>query len=43
MTEMQAMEAVRNGIDIVCQLPGNALLIGEMGIGNTRASLSWLV
>lgn len=38
MTEMQAMEAVRNGIDIVCQLPGNALLIGEMGIGNTSCA-----
>ena len=38
MTEAQAQQAVANGMDIVRQLPGNALLIGEMGIGNTSAA-----
>lgn len=38
MTESQAQQAVTNGMDIVRQLPGNALLIGEMGIGNTSAA-----
>jgi nicotinate-nucleotide--dimethylbenzimidazole phosphoribosyltransferase len=35
MTAAQCAQAIANGIDIVKSLPGNALLLGEMGIGNT--------
>ncbi|HPZ56545.1 nicotinate-nucleotide--dimethylbenzimidazole phosphoribosyltransferase [Ottowia sp.] len=35
MTAAQCAQAIANGIDIVKRLPGNALLLGEMGIGNT--------
>jgi nicotinate-nucleotide--dimethylbenzimidazole phosphoribosyltransferase len=38
MTPEQCQQAVRNGQDIVKGLPGNALLLGEMGIGNTSAA-----
>ena len=38
MTEGQCLEAIANGQAIVRQLPGNALLLGEMGIGNTSAA-----
>lgn len=38
MTEAQCEQAVRNGQQLVLRLPGNALLIGEMGIGNTSAA-----
>jgi nicotinate-nucleotide--dimethylbenzimidazole phosphoribosyltransferase len=38
MTADQCAQAVRNGVDIVRGLPGNALLLGEMGIGNTSAA-----
>ncbi|QTD46852.1 nicotinate-nucleotide--dimethylbenzimidazole phosphoribosyltransferase [Ottowia testudinis] len=35
MSAAQCADALRNGIELVKQLPGNALLLGEMGIGNT--------
>lgn len=35
MTPAQCQEALVNGRDVVRSLPGNALLLGEMGIGNT--------
>jgi nicotinate-nucleotide--dimethylbenzimidazole phosphoribosyltransferase len=38
MTQAQCLEAIGNGQAIVQQLPGNALLLGEMGIGNTSAA-----
>ncbi len=38
MTQAQCLEAIAHGRAIVKQLPGNALLLGEMGIGNTSAA-----
>ncbi len=38
MTEAQCAQAVRTGRDVVRDLPGNALLLGEMGIGNTSSA-----
>lgn len=38
MTQAQRDQALNNGVQIVKQLPGNALLLGEMGIGNTSAA-----
>ena len=38
MTAEQCQQALQNGRDIVKGLPGNALLLGEMGIGNTSAA-----
>lgn len=38
MTEEQCGQAVRNGMNLVKALPGNVLLPGEMGIGNTSAA-----
>ena len=38
MTETQRDEALQHGIDLLKGLPGNALLLGEMGIGNTSAA-----
>ena len=38
MTPAQCLQAFQNGQDIVKGLPGNALLLGEMGIGNTSAA-----
>ena len=38
MTVEQREEALQHGIDLVKGLPGNALLLGEMGIGNTSAA-----
>ena len=38
MTAAQCQQALQNGCDIVKGLPGNALLLGEMGIGNTSAA-----
>lgn len=38
MTAAQRDQAMANGQDIVKGLPGNALLLGEMGIGNTSAA-----
>ncbi len=38
MTRVQCEQAVHNGIELLRGLPGNALLLGEMGIGNTSAA-----
>ncbi|MFM9879982.1 MAG: nicotinate-nucleotide--dimethylbenzimidazole phosphoribosyltransferase [Burkholderiaceae bacterium] len=38
MTPAQCAQAIANGRDVVRSLPGNALLLGEMGIGNTSAA-----
>lgn len=38
MTESQCEQALANGMELVRGLPGNALLLGEMGIGNTSAA-----
>jgi nicotinate-nucleotide--dimethylbenzimidazole phosphoribosyltransferase len=38
MTAAQCDEALQHGINLVKDLPGNALLLGEMGIGNTSAA-----
>ena len=38
MTSEQCERAIHAGRDIVAALPGNVLLLGEMGIGNTSAA-----
>jgi nicotinate-nucleotide--dimethylbenzimidazole phosphoribosyltransferase len=38
MTTAQCNAALQHGMDLVKTLPGNALLLGEMGIGNTSAA-----
>ncbi|TSE24966.1 nicotinate-nucleotide--dimethylbenzimidazole phosphoribosyltransferase [Tepidimonas aquatica] len=38
MTDAQCAQALQHGIDLVRRLPGNVLLLGEMGIGNTSAA-----
>lgn len=38
MTPAQCETALANGAALVKELPGNALLLGEMGIGNTSAA-----
>jgi nicotinate-nucleotide--dimethylbenzimidazole phosphoribosyltransferase len=38
MTPTQCAEAMAHGARIVASLPGNAILLGEMGIGNTSAA-----
>ena len=38
MTRAQCHRALANGIELLKGLPGNALLLGEMGIGNTSAA-----
>lgn len=38
MSEQQCAQAMAHGVTIVQGLPGNALLIGEMGIGNSSAA-----
>ncbi|RYF32928.1 MAG: nicotinate-nucleotide--dimethylbenzimidazole phosphoribosyltransferase [Comamonadaceae bacterium] len=38
MTADQCAQAIANGRDVVRALPGNALLLGEMGIGNSSAA-----
>ena len=38
MTTQQCTEAVERGRDVVRRLPGNVLLLGEMGIGNTASA-----
>lgn len=38
MSAAQCQQALQNGARIVASLPGNALLLGEMGIGNTSAA-----
>jgi nicotinate-nucleotide--dimethylbenzimidazole phosphoribosyltransferase len=45
MSAEQCAQAVRNGRELVAGLPGNAVLLGEMGIGNTSSAsllLAWL-
>jgi nicotinate-nucleotide--dimethylbenzimidazole phosphoribosyltransferase len=38
MSSAQCAQAMRQGAQLVASLPGNALLLGEMGIGNTSAA-----
>ena len=38
MTAVQRDAALQHGLELVKGLPGNALLLGEMGIGNTSAA-----
>jgi nicotinate-nucleotide--dimethylbenzimidazole phosphoribosyltransferase len=38
MSAAQCREAIANGRDVVRALPGNVLLLGEMGIGNSSAA-----
>ena len=38
MSEAQCAQAVQAGREVVRELPGNALLLGEMGIGNTSSA-----
>ena len=38
MTTAQCEQAIGNGLALVQDLPGNAVLLGEMGIGNTSAA-----
>jgi nicotinate-nucleotide--dimethylbenzimidazole phosphoribosyltransferase len=38
MSAAQCEQAIANGREVVRRLPGNALLLGEMGIGNTSAA-----
>ncbi|HEX4843567.1 MAG TPA: nicotinate-nucleotide--dimethylbenzimidazole phosphoribosyltransferase [Limnobacter sp.] len=38
MSIEQCQQAVNNGVELVRTLPGNVLLLGEMGIGNTSSA-----
>ena len=38
MTAEQCAQAIANGRDVVRALPGNAVLLGEMGIGNSSSA-----
>jgi hypothetical protein len=38
----QCAQALRHGVDLVQGLPGNVLLLGEMGIGNTTSAAALL-
>ncbi len=38
MSALQCQQAIQNGMQLVRELPGNVLLLGEMGIGNTSAA-----
>lgn len=38
MTDVQCQQAIDNGRALLQTLPGNAILIGEMGIGNTSSA-----
>lgn len=38
MTTAQCEQAIAHGVALVKDLPGNAVLLGEMGIGNTSAA-----
>jgi len=38
MTHAQCLQAIANGREVVRALPGNVVLLGEMGIGNTSAA-----
>ena len=41
MSAAQCNVAIASGAALVKDLPGNALLLGEMGIGNTSAASNW--
>ena len=41
MTAAQCEQALINGAQLLADLPGKALLLGEMGIGNTSAPPLW--
>jgi len=38
MSAEQCAQALAQGREVVCGLPGNAILLGEMGIGNTSSA-----
>ena len=38
MSEQECALAIRNGRELIKKLPGNAVLLGEMGIGNTSTA-----
>jgi nicotinate-nucleotide--dimethylbenzimidazole phosphoribosyltransferase len=38
MSTAQCQQALENGANLVHELPGNAMILGEMGIGNTSAA-----
>lgn len=38
MSDAQCQEAINNGREVLKSLPGNVVLIGEMGIGNTSSA-----
>lgn len=38
MTEEECLAALERGMTVVRELPGNLLIVGEMGIGNTSAA-----
>lgn len=38
MSAQECALAIRNGVELVKRLPGNAVLLGEMGIGNTSTA-----
>ncbi|MEO8151439.1 MAG: nicotinate-nucleotide--dimethylbenzimidazole phosphoribosyltransferase [Rhizobacter sp.] len=38
MSEVQCLQAIAVGREVVSGLPGNAVLLGEMGIGNTSSA-----
>jgi nicotinate-nucleotide--dimethylbenzimidazole phosphoribosyltransferase len=38
MLDAQCHQALKDGCDVVSSLPGNAVLLGEMGIGNTSSA-----
>ncbi len=42
MTENECLAALKSGMEVVKDLPGNLLIVGEMGIGNTSAASSLL-
>lgn len=38
MSEAECWQAIRTGMQLVSSMPGNLLIVGEMGIGNTSAA-----
>lgn len=38
MSYVQAIQCIESGMQVVAELPGNVLILGEMGIGNTSAA-----
>lgn len=38
MSEAECLAALNKGMEVVAELPGNLLIVGEMGIGNTSAA-----